>query len=265
MVRTGHIFGGHAQASIRLCRLAGENSRRLSRASALGFLMAALLGASFAVAGQRTHKPSAPAVSGVVASPLTPISVIEKIPSGASSGDGQPGDFVNFLIVGTEADMKLTFQGAGWRAVDRTKAAAPSPASQEEYLAMPLREQSLFSKPQDYGFAYPALVTVVQARHDVRIWKAPFVVNGQALWVGAASHEGPWWDNGTEAVSDAAFPNMDDERDFLAQSLQATGLVERSEYVTSEGEPGNPRPEASHGLLTDGRILVMTLIHLSGR
>ena len=69
---------------------------------------------------------------------------------------------------------------------------------------MPLREQSLFGKPQDYGFAQDALVTVVQARHDVRIWKAPFAVNGQALWVGAASHEGPWWDNSAGAVSYAA-------------------------------------------------------------
>jgi hypothetical protein len=255
-----------------------NNNRRLSRTSALGFLMAAVLGAGFAVAGQRdvprkvtprasrqrTSKPSAQASSSGDAAPLIPTSVLEKIPPRASGADGQPGDFVNFLIVGTEADMKLAFQAAGWTTVGHMKADATSPdppasLSQEEYLAMPLHEQFIFGKSQDYGFVCNALVTVVPARHDVRIWKVPFAVNGRALWVGAASHEGPWWDNSAGTVSYAAVPNVDEERDFLGNSLQTTGLVERSGYV---GEPGKTPPEASEGLRTDGRVFVMMLIHL---
>jgi hypothetical protein len=189
--------------------------------------------------------------------------MLEKIPPRATGADARPGDLVNFLMVGTESDMKLAFQAAGWRAVDRTKAdAAPSPDRQEEYLATPLREQSLFGKPQDYAFARPAPVAVVAARHDVRIWKAPFTVNGQALWVGAASHEGPWWDNSSGAVSYADYPNLDDEREYLGNSLQVAGFVERSGYVMSVGEPGNMRPAVSDAVHTDGRVLVVTLIHL---
>lgn len=101
-------------------------------------------------------------------------------------------------------------------------------------------------------------------RRRWRIWKAPFAVNGQALWVGAASHEGHWWDNSAGAVSYTADPNVDDERDFLDNSLQTTGLVERSGYVASVGEPGKTRPEASKGLRTDGRVFVMTLITCNG-
>ena len=245
--------------------------------------MVALLGAGFAVAGQgdvptnvaprasgqRAGNRSAPAASAGVAAPLIPASVLERIPLRASDADARPGDLVNFLIVGTEADMKLAFQAAGWSAVDRTKAdTAPSPdppASllQREYLTVPLREQFLFGKSQDHGFVRDALVALVQARHDVRIWKAPFAVNGQALWVGAASHEGPWWDNSAAAVSYTADPNVDDERDFLGNSLRVTGLVERSEYVASVGEPAKTRPAASEtSLRTDGRVLVMALIHL---
>jgi hypothetical protein len=35
---------------------------------------------------------------------------------------------------------------------------------------------------------------------------------------GAASHEGSWWDNSAGAVSYAADPYVDDERDFLGNS-----------------------------------------------
>ena len=247
-----------------------ENRRCLFRASALGFLIAALLGAGFAVApqasGQQAGKPPAPPSGD--AAPLLPRTVLEKIPARASGADARPEDFVNFVIVGTEADMTLVFHAAGWTAVDRTKAgaaASPGPPvtlSEEEYVAMPLSEQFLFGKPQDYGFAQDALVSVVQARHDARIWKAPFALNGQALWVGAVSHEGPWWDNSAGAVSYAADPHVDDERDFLGNSLRTTGLVERSGYVTSVGEPGKTHPAASDGFRTDGRVFVIKLIHL---
>lgn len=258
-----------------------QHDRPLSWASALGFLIVALLGPGFATAGQgdapekvaprasgqRTGKPSAPAASTGAAS-LIPTSVLEKIPTRASGADARPGDFVNFLIVGTEADMKLAFQAAGWRIVDRTKTdTAPSPdrpasPSQNEYLTMPLSQQSLFGKSQDYSFVLDALVALAPARHDVRIWKAPFAVNGQPLWVGAASHEGPWWNNTAAAVSYTADPNLDDERDFLGSSLRVAGLVERSEYVASVGEPAKTRPAASDSLRTDGRVFVMALIHL---
>ncbi len=257
-----------------------ENSRLLSWASTLGILIAVHLGLGLAFAGQRdVHKkmtprtsvqrtePSAPAPSSNAAS-LIPIDVLERIPPRASSADTRPGDSVNFLIVGTEADMKLAFRAAGWALVGRTTQDAakspdsPASASPEEYVATPLSEQDLFGKSQDYGFARDALVSVFPARHDVRIWKAPLAVSGRAIWVGAASHEGPWWDNSAGVVSYTADPNVDEERDFLGNSLQTTGLVDRSEYVASVGKPGKTSPEASEDLHTDGRVLVMRLIHL---
>ena len=219
------------------------------------------------VSSERGGRPSPP-VSSRDAAGLIPTSVVEKIPRRAVGPDERQGDIVNFLIVGSESDMILVFRAGGWTAVQRAQAdAAPSPErlaslSEEEYVGMPLRDEDLFGKTQDYGFAQAALVTVLRARYSVRIWKAPFTVNRQALWIGAASHEGPWWDNSTGAVNHGADTNVDDEREFLETSLSATGLAERLGYISAPGEPEKTDRAASEGLHTDGRVVVIRLIHL---
>jgi hypothetical protein len=263
-----------------------DHFRRLSGATALSLMatlvVVAIVDSGFATAGQRdargkiapqasvqrAGRPSTAASSRDDATGPIPTSVLEKIPWRAIGTDERPGDIVNFLIVGSESDMILVFRAAGWTAVERAKAgAAPSPEppaslSEEEYVAMPLRGEFLFGKTQDYGFAQEALVTVLQARREVRIWKAPFTVTRQALWIGAASHEGPWWDNTAGAVNYGADTNVDDEREFLETSLLATGLAERLGYISSRGEPEKTGATASEGLRTDGRVVVIRLIHL---
>jgi hypothetical protein len=257
-----------------------KNIRRVLWAR--GFVMVTLLGTTFGAAGRgdmgikiaerasgpQAGKASASAPANQDSASLIPTILLQKIPLRATNTDGRPGDVINILIVGAEADITLVFRAADWTAVDRTKAEAASSAepstnlSKEEYLALPLPEEFLFGKSQDYGFAQDALVTVVKARHDVRIWKAPFTVNGQTLWVGVAAHEGPWWDNSAGTVNDGPDPNVDDERDFVGNSLRATGLVKRSGYVASAGESGNTTHAPSDGVRTDGRLFVMMLLHL---
>jgi hypothetical protein len=79
---------------------------------------------------------------------------------------------------------------------------------------------------------------------------------------GAASHEGSWWDNSAGAVSYAADPYVDDERDFLGNRLWTIGLVERSGYVRVRGRARKTHPAPSDGFRSDGRVFVMKLIHL---
>ncbi len=47
--------------------------------------------------------------------------LFSKIPRRVSDQAGDPGDMVNFLILGSEEQMRQTFQTAGWMVVDRTK------------------------------------------------------------------------------------------------------------------------------------------------
>lgn len=91
----------------------------------------------------------------------------------------------------------------------------------------------LFGKPQDYGFAHTELVTVVQAK-----------VTGE--------------------VSYHVDPNVDEERDFVRDTLNATGLVEHFGYVRFFAKGGRVRTHGGSNLQTDGRVLVMTLMRLPG-
>lgn len=126
---------------------------------------------------------------------LIPAQVLAKIPRRASNSHGQLEDLVNVLILGTEQDVKQTFQAAGWVVVSGTEVGpamsldAAQKLSAEAYLVRPLRGLFLFGRTQDISYARTALVTVVQARHYLRLWKNPSDMNGQTLWIGAAAHD----------------------------------------------------------------------------
>src|SRR5207253_423861 len=115
----------------------------------------------------------------------------------------------------------------------------------------------LFGRSQDYGLAHAEPFAVVASRHHLRIWKAPFDVNGQTLWVGAATHDiGFDRDQRNNGVTHKIDPNIDDERKFVAQSLGASGVISQIGYF----RPSNPLTEAhtatGGSFHSDGNVLV---------
>jgi hypothetical protein len=114
---------------------------------------------------------------------------------------------------------------------------------------------------QDYGLAHAEPLAVVAQRHHLRLWKAPFQVDGQELWVGAGTHDiGFERDQRNNGVTHKIDPDVDLERDFIGQSLQETGLVAKLSYVT----PSKPNKEAKTAtggsFHSDGRLLVIHLM-----
>ena len=106
--------------------------------------------------------------------------------------EGNPGDRVNFLIVGSEEKVKQALRDAGWVQVNRSVKdaliqGALATFSKQAYTQLPMSELRLFGRPQDFGFAHADPLVVVAARHHFRIWKAPFQV--QTLWAGAGTHD----------------------------------------------------------------------------
>jgi len=200
---------------------------------------------------------------------VIPRQVLATLPRRARASGEQAEDLVNVLIVGSEQDMKIAFQAAEWISVSSGNAGpARSRAtlldlSEKADMARPLQELYLFGRPQNYSFAHTELVTVVPARHYVRVWRSPSVVNRQALWLGAAAHNsGPWWNGGAGEVSYRMNPDPDSERDFVRDTLSATGLVKAYGYVRFTERDGQAGTAADSSLPTDGRVLVITLVHL---
>ena len=212
----------------------------------------------------KSQSASAPASTIDLASTLSP-ALFANIPRRVQDQQNNPGDMVNFAIIGTQDQVQKAFSAAGWTAVDKTTQDAIvhgllATLSHEAYTEMPMSILYLFGRPQDFSFARADPLAVAAVRHHLRVWKSAETVDGKPLWVGSATH-----DNGFEKdqrngnVTHHIDPNVDEERDFIEQSFAAAGVITGAAYVT----PANPLRTAltatGGSFHSDGRIVVMAL------
>ena len=191
--------------------------------------------------------------------------LFSKIPRRIADKDGNPGDMVNFLILGSQDAMEKVFTTAGWVKVDANVAETLlhgilESMSKESYLTMPMSPLYLFGRQQDYGWAHAEPISVVASRNHLRIWKAPFTVKSETLWVGAATHDvGFERDQRNNGVTHKIDPEIDLERDYVEKTLSSTGLVAEVEHFT----PNNPMKEAKTAtggsFHSNGQVLVLKL------
>lgn len=188
-----------------------------------------------------------------------------RIPRRVADAKGNPGDLVNFIVIGTEERLKSAFQDAGWVQVDRTKTEAAlhallSSTEKKSYVEMPMSELYLFGRVQDFGFAKAEPIEVVRTRHHLRVWKAPFDYEGQTVWAGAATHDiGFEKDQRTGGVTHKIDPNVDLERDFVEQCFQDAGALSGTAYLTPSDAVREAHTATGGAIQSDGRVLVMTL------
>ena len=191
--------------------------------------------------------------------------MLDELPRRVVDVDGTLGDRVNFLILGSEVQVKEALAAGGWVAVNRSVKDAffqglLATLSRQSYTQLPMSELMMFDRPQDFGYALGDPLMVVAARHHFRIWKAPFSVDGETLWVGAGTHDiGFEKDKRTGKITHKIDPATDKERDFIGKSLEETGEVAKLDYMTA----ANPVTEAktAHGASyhSDGRTLIVVL------
>ena len=191
--------------------------------------------------------------------------LFSKIPRRIGDKAGDPGDMVNFLIVGPEASMQKVFTAAGWVKVDADVKDTVfhgflESMSKESYLTMPMSPLYLFGRQQDYGWAHAEPIQVVASRNHLRIWKAPFQVSGQTLGVGAATHDiGFEKDQRNNGLTHKIDPDIDLERNYVEKTLTSTGLVAEITHFL----PDNPMKEAKTAtggsFHSDGHVLVLKL------
>lgn len=189
--------------------------------------------------------------------------LFEKIPRRIGDLQGNPGDMVNFLILGTEAQMKRLFSTAGWVVVDADVKGAIlsgliSSLSKESYLTLPMSQLYLFDRPQDFGWAHAEPIKVAASRHHLRVWRAPFTVDGTMTWVGAATHDiGFERDRRNNGITHKIDPDIDLERDYVEKTLTGTGLVSAFTYVTPANALREARTATGGTFHSDGRVLVL--------
>jgi LssY C-terminus len=191
--------------------------------------------------------------------------LFSKIPRRVGDKEGNAGDMVNFLIIGSEDAMQRVFTNAGWVKVDADVKGTVlhgilGSLSKESYVTMPMSELYLFGRPQDYGWAHAEPISVVRSRNHLRIWKAPFQVGGETLWVGAATHDiGFERDQRNNGITHKIDPDIDLERDYVEKTLSSTGLVTDITHFA----PDNPMKEAKTAtggtFHSNGQVLILKL------
>jgi LssY C-terminus len=175
------------------------------------------------------------------------------------------GDMVNFVLIGSESQVKSALDAANWHVADTSDTGAVLAAltqtyEKKDYLAMPMSTLYLFGRPQDYGYEMAEPIAMVASRHHFRLWKTAFLWNGQNVWVGAGTHDiGFAKDKRNGNVTHKIDPAVDGERTNIGQSLDQSGKVKSMSYYLPPNPVQDARNATGDGYHSDGRILVVFL------
>ncbi len=221
---------------------------------------------SFHVTIERVVRTASAAVA-VTNAPLPKLTqeMLDRIPTRISDSQGNAGDRVNFLIVGSEAKLHRALDAAGWIQPDKSiknaiLRGALESFSREAYVTMPISNLMLFGRNQDFGYAQADPIKVIATRHHFRLWRAPFDADGTQLWAGAGTHDiGLEKDQRNGKLTHKIDPAVDGERDYIGQSLQQTGMVTKLDYMTPSNPVTEARTATGGSFHSDGRTLVIYL------
>ena len=196
--------------------------------------------------------------------PAFPQKLIDEIPRRVVDAQGNEGDRVNFVLIGSQQEVQDALKAAGWVVVDRTNndavmAGLLASLNKQAYVTMPMSILELFGRPQDFGYAQADPLKVVASRHHFRLWKAPFDLEGQTVWAGAGMHDiGFDRDARTKnGITHKIDPNSDGERDYIRDSLNATGLVVKTDYITPTDPVKKAKTATGSEFTSDGRTLLV--------
>jgi len=188
---------------------------------------------------------------------------LDSIPRRVVDKDNLEGDRVNFVVVASENQVKNALANAGWVTVDRTTKDAIFRGilvsiSKQAYVTLPMSELMMFGRAQDYGYAQGDPLRVIAARHHFRIWKAPFTVGGQSVWVGAGTHDvGFDKDQRNGKITHKIDSNTDKEREYIVASFTESGQVIGTEYMTMKDPVKQAKTAHGQTYTSDGRTAVV--------
>jgi LssY C-terminus len=177
------------------------------------------------------------------------------------------GDPLNIVVVGRGIDALFAFIERGWRldepfdlhSVYRTIRAF---LFGSEYFNAPVSPLYVFGRQQDV--ALQKARDTVSLRNHLRLWLAPFTIDGLQVWVGQISRDigikltTQSWYLTTHVIS----PEVDQDRFYLMQDLFLSGAVSRFGFVRGVGVSSMPDPRVNltgEHYLTDGLRLVLFL------
>jgi len=174
---------------------------------------------------------------------------------------GRVGNPLNLVFVGTETGLRESLSNAGWTEVPGTIRASVARGAAELLTGRtvastpPMNEYWLDGRRQDMNWAIAT--KFLSARHHFRVWDTGLRdPKGRSIWWGAGDYDLSirWHD-----LSHVRDPDIDAERDYVAETLKDSPRLERvalTEIASIPREGANDKGYAFH---TDGRAAVIEL------
>jgi len=175
-------------------------------------------------------------------------------------GQGREGDMINFIFVGERDDLQRVFARAGWVKTDKLKPTLFWHLlwQRKHYIKLPMATFYVFGRAQDYSYALPDPSAVLTRRHHLRIWKTDQKMNGSPIWVSAATHDmSIVFEMRKLWISHRIDPNVDAEREFIAQNLMETHLVTKEKYYSSAVPVFQAQTASGQAYHSDSRMLLL--------
>jgi len=181
-----------------------------------------------------------------------------------TTADGHPGDPINVVLIGSEADLVKAMQGTGWSPADpitletSLRIAADSVLRRPDPDA-PVSSLFLFGRKQDLAFEQPVGNSPRQ-RHHVRFWRWDRTDDGRPVWFGAATFdERVGLSYTTGEVTHHIAPDVDAERDRIMRELGQSGCIDGRRWIDDFHRQRDGRNGGGDLWQTDGRLAALTL------
>jgi hypothetical protein len=174
---------------------------------------------------------------------------------------GAAGDPINMLFVGSKDQVTQSFHQAGWLIPDpitpqTSERIAVDSLAHRSYPTAPVSNLYVFGRFQDLAFEKPT--NDVRNRGHIRIWKTGMFLNGQLIWVGAASYDSGIELSGTNHLpTHHMAPTVDLERNTVGADLEKTDLVKAEAEVAFTPPIVYARNGGGDYYESDGDVLVV--------
>jgi LssY C-terminus len=188
--------------------------------------------------------------------------IIAGMPTRATSpSNGRPSDIVNLMFVGSREQIAGAFRAAGW-----SEAAPCNMHSRFSGVRAYVEGRSSNSFPMtrlllndaDSDMSWQKDLNDMSKRHHIRIWKQSETWDGQEVWVGAATRDIDFaYMHHGRAMTHRIDPNIDEEREKIANDLAFTSYVDVLDSVERDAIPGVTRNATGDLMNTDKKLAVL--------
>jgi hypothetical protein len=188
------------------------------------------------------------------------------------TGDGLLGDPINLAFDGDRKQLITAMEAAGWSKAEPLNYKSSlkmiyAAVGGVSYPTAPVSSLFVFGKKQDFAFERD-LDGNPRKRHHIRFWKTPekwWLPGGyQADWLAAATFDtNVGLSLFTGQITHKIDANVDQERDFVIDSLQKTKLVGAVDVVKHFTSSYHARNGGGDMIHTDGALPFVKLRKLS--